>query len=150
MEAAIALSHEAIRTGRGGPYGAVIVKDGKIIGRGMNEVASLNDPTAHAEMTAIREACRSLGSWNLSGCDLYTSCEPCPMCLAAIYWARVERIYYGNSREVAAQFGFNSQYLYEEVAKPHNERQIDMVIMMSQAAIAAFEEWADRSNQQAY
>ncbi|MEL7313962.1 MAG: nucleoside deaminase, partial [Cyanobacteria bacterium J06559_3] len=121
MEEAIALSFEAIRSGRGGPYGAVVVKDGEIIGRGMNEVTSTNDPTAHAEMTAIREACKYLDSWNLEGCELYTSCEPCPMCMGAIYWARLDRIYYGNTKEVAARFGFNSQIFYDELALPCNQ-----------------------------
>lgn len=150
MEAAIALSFEAMRSQRGGPYGAVIVKAGEIIGRGMNEVTSLNDPTAHAEMTAIREACHYLKQWNLSGCELYTSCEPCPMCMGAIYWARLDRVYYGNSKEVAAQFGFNSQIFYDELAKPRGQRQMPMFPFMQQEAIAAFEEWASQPNRRAY
>ena len=150
MAAAIALSQEAIRSGRGGPYGAIVVKSGEIIGQGMNEVTSLNDPTAHAEMTAIRQACEQVGNWNLSGCELYTSCEPCPMCLGAIYWARLERVYYGNTKEVAAQFGFNSQFFYDEVAKPRGARQITMQPLMSEAAVAAFEEWKNSPNQQPY
>lgn len=150
MEAAIALSFEAMRSQRGGPYGAVVVKDGEIIGQGMNEVTSINDPTAHAEMTAIRQACEKLNQWQLSGCELYTSGEPCPMCMGAIYWARLDRVYYGNSKEVAAQFGFNSQFFYDEIAKPRGQRQMPMFPMMSDAAIAAFEEWEQRSDKQLY
>ena len=150
MAAAIALSKQAIREGRGGPYGAVVVKDGVIVGRGMNEVTSVNDPTAHAEMTAIRQACEQLGSWNLAGCELYTSCEPCPMCLGAIYWARVDKIYYGNTKEVAARFGFNSQYFYDEVAKAREDRQIAMVLLMPEDAITAFEEWEQQRDRQSY
>lgn len=150
MKAAIALSLEAIRAGRGGPYGAVVVKDGEIIGQGMNEVTSTNDPTAHAEMTAIRQACERVGNWHLAGCELYTSCEPCPMCLGAIYWARLDKVYYGNTKEVAAQFGFNSQYFYDEVAKPREQRQLSMQPLMAEAAVAAFEEWKSQPNQQSY
>lgn len=150
MEAAIGLSFEAMRSRRGGPYGAVVVKDGEIIGQGMNEVTSLNDPTAHAEMTAIRQACQHLGKWNLSGCELYTSCEPCPMCMGAIYWAHLNRIYYGNSKEVAAQFGFNSQVFYNELAKPRGQRQVPMFPLLGQTAIAAFEEWANQTDKQSY
>ncbi|MEL6381043.1 MAG: nucleoside deaminase [Cyanobacteria bacterium J06626_18] len=150
MEEAIALSFEAIRSGRGGPYGAVVVKDGEIIGRGMNEVTSTNDPTAHAEMTAIREACKYLDSWNLEGCELYTSCEPCPMCMGAIYWARLDRIYYGNTKEVAARFGFNSQIFYDELALPCNQRQVRMVPYMSEEAVAAFGEWESQTDKEEY
>ncbi|MBD0268957.1 MAG: nucleoside deaminase, partial [Cyanobacteria bacterium Co-bin8] len=121
-----------------------------IIGRGMNEVTSLNDPTAHAEMTAIREACQALGSWQLTGCELYTSCEPCPMCLAAAYWSRVERIYYGNSREAAARFGFSSQNIYDEVAKSQEDRSLPMVPLMQPEALEAFEEWVNKADRKGY
>lgn len=150
MEAAIALSFEAMRLGKGGPYGAVVVQDGKIIGRGMNEVTSTNDPTAHAELIAIREACAHLGSWHLEGCELYTSCEPCPMCMGAIYWARLDRVYYGNTKEVAAGFGFNSQIFYDELALPREERQITMVPLMADEAVAAFEEWEAKADKEEY
>lgn len=150
MAAAIALSKEAIRSGRGGPYGAVVVQGSEIIGQGMNEVTSLNDPSAHAEMTAIRQACERLGTWNLANCELYTSCEPCPMCLGAIYWARLGTIYYGNTKEVAAQFGFNSQYFYDEVAKPREQRQIKMLPLMPEDAVTAFEEWQNQPDKQTY
>lgn len=150
MEAAIALSFKAIRSGRGGPYGAVVVKDGEIIGRGMNEVTSINDPTAHAELTAIREACAHLKSWNLEGCELYTSCEPCPMCMGAIYWARLDRVYYGNTKEVAAGFGFNSQIFYDELALPREDRQVTMVPLMTEEAVVAFEEWDNKTDKEEY
>ena len=150
MEAAITLSFEAMRSQRGGPYGAVVVKNGEIIGQGMNEVTSINDPTAHAEITAIRQACERLDQWQLSGCDLYTSCEPCPMCMGAIYWARLDRVYYGNSKEVAAQFGFNSQFFYDELAQPCGQRQLPMFPLMSKVAITAFEEWKTRVDKQLY
>lgn len=150
MEAAIALSYQAMREGRGGPYGAVVVKDGQIIGRGMNEVTSINDPTAHAEMTAIREACQSLGSWQLSECELYTSCEPCPMCMAAIYWARLDTIFYGNTKEDAARYGFNSQTIYDELARHRADRQVAMVPLMQEEALAAFQEWRDKPDKQGY
>jgi tRNA(Arg) A34 adenosine deaminase TadA len=150
MEAAIDLSFEAIRDQRGGPYGAVVVKDGAIIGRGMNEVTSIHDPTAHAEMTAIRQACDRLKQWDLSGCELYTSCEPCPMCLGAIYWARLDRVYYGNTKEVATKFGFNSQYFYDELAKPRGQREMPMFPLMADEAIAAFEEWENQPEKSSY
>lgn len=150
MQEAIALSLDAIRTGKGGPYGAVVVKDGSVIGRGMNEVTSMNDPTAHAEMTAIRQACDMIQSWQLPGCELYTSCEPCPMCMGAIYWARLDRVYYANTKETAAQFGFNSAYFYEQVASTPDQRDMPMILFMSEAAIAAFEEWSDKTDKQSY
>jgi guanine deaminase len=150
MQQAIALSFEAMRDNRGGPYGAVVVKDGQVIGRGMNEVTSLNDPTAHAEMTAIRAACLTLGHWQLEGCELYTSCEPCPMCLAAIYWAKLERVYYGNSKEAAARFGFSSQYIYDQVALPRSQRQLPLELLLPAEAVVAFEEWAAKADKQTY
>ncbi|MEL6223120.1 MAG: nucleoside deaminase [Cyanobacteria bacterium J06627_8] len=150
MQEAIALSLEAIRTGKGGPYGAVIVKDGNIIGRGMNEVTSQNDPTAHAEMTAIRQACQVTQSWQLPGCELYTSCEPCPMCMGAIYWSRLDRVYYANTKETAAQFGFNSAYFYEQVSASPAQRDLPMIPFMPEEAIAAFKEWSSKTEKQAY
>lgn len=150
MQEAIALSFQAMRSGKGGPYGAVVVKDGQIIGRGMNEVTSLNDPTAHAELTAIREACRAVQSWQLQGCELYTSCEPCPMCMAAVYWARLDTVYYGNTKEQAAAFGFNSDYIYEQIARPHDQRDVSITPLMADEAIVAFEEWAQKSDKMSY
>ncbi|MEM9002133.1 MAG: nucleoside deaminase [Cyanobacteria bacterium P01_F01_bin.86] len=150
MEEAIALSFEAMRSGKGGPFGAIVVKGDEIIGRGMNEVTSRNDPTAHAEMTAIRQACAHLNSWNLEGCELYTSCEPCPMCMGAIYWARLTRVYYANTKEVAARFGFKSQIFYDELSLPCAERQVQMIPSMPEEAIAAFEEWESTTDKEEY
>ncbi|MBD2099758.1 nucleoside deaminase [Leptolyngbya sp. FACHB-261] len=150
MQEAIALSLHSMRTGKGGPYGAVVVKDGEIIGRGMNEVTSRHDPTAHAEMTAIREACQSLQSWQLLGCELYTSCEPCPMCMATIYWAKLARVYYANTKEDAAQFGFNSLSIYQELALPIERRQLPMDQLMQEQALVAFEEWQNKADKAPY
>lgn len=150
MAEAIDLSFEAMRSGKGGPYGAVVVKDGQIIGRGMNEVTSRNDPTHHAEMAAIWEACKTLNTWKLEGCELYTSCEPCPMCMAAAYWARIDRVYYGNTAETAAAYDFNSKTIYDELAKPRDQRQIPMEPMMQSEALAAFEEWANKPDKATY
>jgi len=150
MEAAIALSHQAIQEDRGGPYGAVVVRNGEIIGRGMNEVTSLNDPTAHAEMTAIREACARVGAWQLQDCEIYASGEPCPMCMAAIYWAGIPQVYYGNSAETATEYGFNSQSIRAEIARDRADRRVIMTQLMAAEALAAFEAWAQKSNKQAY
>jgi guanine deaminase len=150
MGEAIALSFTAMRSGKGGPYGAVVVKDGQVIGRGMNEVTSRNDPTHHAEMAAIWEACQTLNNWKLEDCELYTSCEPCPMCMAAAYWARIKRVYYGNTAATAAAYDFNSQAIYAELAKPHDQRQLPMEPMMQAEAIAAFDEWANKADKAPY
>lgn len=150
MEAAIALSLESVQTRKGGPYGAVVVKDHTIIGRGMNLVTLTHDPTAHAEMLAIREACDRLQTWQLVGCELYTSCEPCPMCLAAIYWARLDRVYYANTKETAAAYGFGSQAIYQELALPLNQRQLPLIQLLPTAAEAAFEAWANQPDKQPY
>lgn len=150
MQAAIDLSLQSLRLGKGGPYGAVVVKNGEIIGRGMNQVTSSHDPTAHAEMSAIREACQTLESCHLSGCELYTSCEPCPMCLAAIYWARLDRVYYANTKEAAAQFGFNSLSIYQQLALPLEDRNLSMIQLMPTEALVAFQEWSDSVNKQEY
>ena len=124
MQEAIRLSMDNVSSGKGGPFGAVIVKDGKIIARGANEVILTKDPTAHAEVVAIRNACNTLQSFQLDGCDIYTSCEPCPMCLGAIYWARPDRLFYANSKEDAAAIDFDDQFIYEEIAKPIAERKL--------------------------
>ncbi|MGB3496145.1 MAG: nucleoside deaminase [Elainellaceae cyanobacterium] len=150
MEEAIALSFDAMRTNKGGPYGAVVVKDGQVIGRGQNRVTSLNDPTAHAEMLAIREACQAVESWTLPGCELYTSCEPCPMCMAATLWAKLDVVYYGNSKETADQFGFNSSSLYAQVTKAPAERDLSMVPYMVDEAVEAFKEWVAKSDKKKY
>ncbi|HIK31918.1 MAG TPA: nucleoside deaminase [Oscillatoriales cyanobacterium M59_W2019_021] len=141
MQTAIDLSLYSIRSGKGGPFGAIIVKNGAIIATGHNQVTSTNDPTAHAEIVAIREACRILQNFQLTGCELYTSCEPCPMCLGAIYWARLDRVYYANTKTDAAQIGFDDRFIYEELDLPMGDRHLPMVQLMRQEALAAFLEW---------
>ena len=128
MLTAIRLAQTGVDAERGGPFGAVIVKDGEIIGEGYNCVTSTNDPTAHAEIVAIRNACQKLNSFQLEDCVIYTSCEPCPMCLGAIYWAKFDKIYYGNSRKDAAKAGFNDDFIYDEIPLPLSERKIKMVL----------------------
>ena len=141
MRHAIRLSAERMRAGFGGPFGAVIVKDGDIVAEGWNMVTSKNDPTAHAEVTAIRRACEKLDTFSLAGCEIFTSCEPCPMCLAAIYWARLDRIYFANSREDAAAIGFDDEHIYGEVAKPIEDRVIPTIKLAMPEAEAVFAEW---------
>ena len=141
MARAIELSLENVRFGRGGPFGCVIVNQGNVLAEGVNQVTATNDPTAHAEVLAIREACRKLRGFELRGCDLYSSCEPCPMCLGAIYWARLDKIYFGNSAEDAAKFGFNDSEIYGQLTQPSAQRAIPMTQMMRAEAMAAFCEW---------
>jgi guanine deaminase len=141
MRRAIALSLDMMRTGRGGPFGAVVVKDGKIVAEGYNRVTSANDPTAHAEIVAIRGACQALETFDLTGCEIYTSCEPCPMCLGAIYWARLGRIYYANDRQDAAKVGFRDDFLYDEIPLPLQQRAIPTEPLLRDEGRAAFEEW---------
>jgi tRNA(Arg) A34 adenosine deaminase TadA len=142
MRAAIALAEKNVADGVGGPFGAVIVRDGEIIGEGTNLVTSANDPTAHAEVVAIRRACEKLGTYNLEGCEVYTSCEPCPMCLSAIYWARLDRIFYGNTKVDAAEIDFDDDFLYTEIPKPIAERSIPTEQMLHEESIKAFQAWA--------
>jgi guanine deaminase len=150
MARAIELSIESVRSGRGGPFGAVIVKDGSILAEGVNQVTSNNDPTAHAEVLAVRQACQKLGVFDLKGCEIYASCEPCPMCLGAIYWARLARVYYGNTAADAARIGFDDSLIYREIAQPHAERAIRMIQMMREEALAAFRAWEERSDKISY
>ena len=149
MTRAIELSIESAKT-VGGPFGSVIVKDNKIISEGSNEVTSLNDPTAHAEIVAIRNACQKLGTFNLSGCEIYTTCEPCPMCLSAIYWARIDKIYYANTREDAKNIDFDDSFIYLEVAKKINERKIKMKQMNREEALEAFKIWKNKEDKIKY
>ncbi|MBO6782727.1 MAG: nucleoside deaminase [Alphaproteobacteria bacterium] len=142
MRAAIALAEKNVADGVGGPFGAVIVRDGEIVGRGTNLVTSSNDPTAHAEVVAIRDACTTLGTFNLQGCEVYTSCEPCPMCLSAIYWARLDRIFYGNTKADAAEIDFDDAFLYDEIPLPLNKRAIPTEQMLHDESIKAFQAWA--------
>lgn len=125
----------------GGPFGAVIVKDGVIIACGVNRVTASNDPTAHAEVEAIRKASKKLNSFNLSGCDIYASCEPCPMCLAAIYWARIDRVFYGNTKEDAKAIGFDDSFIYDEIALPHQKRKLKFSQMLRDEAMEGFKKW---------
>jgi tRNA(Arg) A34 adenosine deaminase TadA len=150
MRRAIALSCESVASGAGGPFGAVIVRDGQIIAEGSNRVTSTNDPTAHAEVVAIRTACAALGRFDLRGCEIYTSCEPCPMCLASIYWARLDHIYYGNDRVAAAAIGFDDEFLYREVALPVSERNVPTEQMLGEEAQTAFDAWRDKPDKVAY
>jgi len=141
MQRAIDLSLQMMEAGRGGPFGAVVVKGRKIIAEGNNEVTSANDPTAHAEITAIRAACAALGKFSLDGCEIYTSCEPSPMCLGAIYWARIDRIYYGNTRVDAARIGFDDEFLYTELVQPPERRKIPMSRLLEAEAQEVFRAW---------
>jgi guanine deaminase len=141
MARAIELSLENVRSGRGGPFGCVIVKQEEVVAEGVNQVTASNDPTAHAEVLAIREACRKLGDFELRGCVLYSSCEPCPMCLGAIYWARVDKVYFGNLAEDAAKFGFDDSAIYAQLTRPPAQRTIPMTQLMREQALAAFREW---------
>ena len=150
MRAAIALAEKNVADGVGGPFGAVIVRDGEIIGEGTNLVTSANDPTAHAEVVAIRHACEKLNTYNLEGCEVYTSCEPCPMCLSAIYWARLDRIFYGNTKVDAAEIDFDDDFLYTEIPKPIAERSIPTEQMLHEESIKAFQAWAVSENKVPY
>lgn len=150
MREAIRLSIENVESGNGGPFGAVVVKDGKIIARGANQVTSTNDPTAHAEVVAIRKACEVLGSFQLDGCEIYTSCEPCPMCLGAIYWARPDKIYYANTKEDAAEISFDDQFIYEELDRPVSERKLFTEQMLRDEALMAFKKWSESSDKVEY
>ena len=141
MEQAIALATENVTSGRGGPFGAVIVRDGKVLASGANMVTADNDPTAHAEITVIRRACAALGTFRLEGCEIYTSCEPCPMCLAAIYWSHCSAIFYGSTAADAARAGFDDAFLYDEAKKPVEERKIPTINLMREKAISSFEAW---------
>jgi tRNA(Arg) A34 adenosine deaminase TadA len=150
MREAIRISLEKMRRNHGGPFGAVVVRRGKIIGRGWNRVTSTNDPTAHAEINAIREACRRLKTFQLDDCELYTSCEPCPMCLSAIYWARLKRVYYGNTRRDAAKIDFDDDLIYREVARPIARRKIPMKQLLRSEAFKVFAEWQAKPDRTPY
>jgi len=150
MQEAIRLSIEKMRAGQGGPFGAVVVKDGEIIGRGWNQVTSINDPTAHAEIVAIREAGRRLGTFRLEGCELYASCEPCPMCLSATYWARIGRLYFAASRQDAAAAGFDDERIYREIPLPIPERSLPTAQVLRELALAAFAEWQAKPDKVRY
>jgi guanine deaminase len=150
MKMAIDLSLQGMRENKGGPFGAIVVKDGVVIGKGNNSVASTMDPTAHAEVVAIRDACKTLNSFQLDGCEIYTSCEPCPMCLGAIYWARPSKVFYANTREHAAAIGFDDSFIYEEVKTEIPLRKIPMVQIGQDLALKVFEEWKNKPDKTEY
>ncbi|MDR0907228.1 MAG: nucleoside deaminase [Rikenellaceae bacterium] len=149
MREAIALSKESVARG-GGPFGAVIVRDGRVVARGSNSVTLLNDPTAHAEVSAIRAACSELGTFELDGAEIYTSCEPCPMCLGAIYWAGIGKIYYGNTKSDAAAIGFDDSFIYDEIALPPLRRKVPAVELLRAEALAAFRLWDEKTDKIEY
>ncbi len=150
MQVAIDLARKGMTNNEGGPFGAIIVKDGKIVGRGNNRVTSSNDPTAHAEVVAIRDACKNLNTFQLDDCIIYTSCEPCPMCLGAIYWARPKRIVYGCSRQDAANIDFDDEFIYQEIPLPVAQRSIPTEQQFQENAVKVFEEWAAKVDKTEY
>jgi len=150
MARAIQLSMDNVLQGRGGPFGALVVKGNAIVGEGVNQVTSTNDPTAHAEVLAIRESCKKLGVFDLEGCEIYTSCEPCPMCLGAIYWARLSRVYFANTAADASNIGFNDSLIYHEISQPHSLRKIPIIQLMREEALAAFRAWKDKPDKIEY
>ena len=149
MKKAIELSVENVENG-GGPFGAVIAREGKIIATGVNRVTANHDPTAHAEVSAIRAACQALGTFDLSGCEIYTSCEPCPMCLGAIYWAHLDKMYYGNDKHDAARIGFDDSFIYDELALPYTERRLVAEPLLEEEAEQAFRMWEEKTDKIAY
>jgi guanine deaminase len=150
MREAIKLAEDGMQSGRGGPFGCVVVRRGEVVGRGSNRVTSTNDPTAHAEVTAIRDACANLKTFQLADCELYTSCEPCPMCLSAIYWARIPTVYYGNTRADAAAIGFDDAFIYQQVPLPPEKRAIKMQSLLRKVALATFKRWAGKADKVPY
>lgn len=150
MQEAVNQSINGMKNNEGGPFGAIVVKNGEIVGRGNNKVTSTNDPTAHAEVVAIRDACKNLGTFQLDDCIIYTSCEPCPMCLGAIYWARPQKVFYGNSKIDAANIGFDDDFIYKELELPLNNRQIPFEQIGREDAIKAFEFWTEKIDKKAY
>jgi guanine deaminase len=150
MRRAIELAQNGVDNDQGGPFGCVIAMDGRIVGEGCNEVTSTNDPTAHAEIVAIRSACRNLESFQLTGCVVYTSCEPCPMCLGAIYWARPSAIFFAGTRQDAAAAGFDDELFYDELDRPNDERQLKMVSLLRDEAQQVFENWNAKADKVEY
>jgi guanine deaminase len=150
MRRAIALALENVRSARGGPFAALVAKHGSVIGEGANSVTATNDPTAHAEIVAIRAACRALGTFQLTDCELYTTCEPCPMCLGAIYWARPARVFYAGVAADAADAGFDDAFIYEELQRPLESRRIPMIQLMREESLAIFAAWKQQPNRTQY
>ena len=150
MKRAIELARAGMDNNDGGPFGCVVVKDGKVVGEGNNRVTSTNDPTAHAEVVAIREACRTLNTFQLDGCSIYTSCEPCPMCLGAIYWARPSQVFYACTREDAAAVGFDDDFIYDEVSLPNQDRERVMINLLRDEGVALFQAWDAKADKIVY
>lgn len=150
MLRAIELARKGMENGAGGPFGCVVVKDGEIVGEGSNLVTSTNDPTAHAEVVAIRNACQNLNSFQLEGCEIYTSCEPCPMCLGAIYWARPAKMFYAATHEDAARIGFDDQFIYEEIEKPISARKIESINFLREESVKVFAAWSNKPDKIEY
>ncbi|HET8838919.1 MAG TPA: nucleoside deaminase [Flavobacteriaceae bacterium] len=150
IQKAIELSKQGMDSHAGGPFGAIVVKDNEIIAEGFNQVTSKNDPTAHAEMVAIREACKKLGTFQLHDCIIYTSCEPCPMCLGAIYWARPKAVFYACTKEDAAEIGFDDHFIYEELEKPTDERRIKFLNIARENAKEVFDQWKNKEGKKEY
>lgn len=150
MEEAVALAVDNVRAGRGGPFGALVVREGEVVARGANRVTTANDPTAHAEVEAIRAACAQLGTFQLTGCTLYTSCEPCPMCLGAVYWARLDAVYYAATQAEAAAAGFDDAFIYDELARPAAARRLPMARLCADLGERPFEAWRAFAGRVAY
>ncbi len=150
MQYAVALSRRGMEQGDGGPFGSIVVRGEEIVGEGWNQVLCENDPTAHAEVMAIRDACKRLGTFQLTDCEIYTSCEPCPMCLGAIYWARPSKVYYANTKEDAAAINFDDSFIYREITKPHEEKKIPLIALRDENALEVFRQWAAMNNKTLY
>lgn len=150
IQEAIKLSQYGMEHNKGGPFGVVIVKNGKIVGRGYNKVTSENNPILHAEIVAIQDACKKLGTFDLSGCEMYASCEPCPMCLSACYWAKIDKLYFANSRKDAKNIGFADDFIYDEIPLSIEERSLDTEVLENSEAIKVFEEWAKKQDKIKY
>ena len=150
MQRAIDAAVHNVRSGAGGPFGAVIARGGEVLSIGVNSVTSTNDPTAHAEIVAIRHACRALSTFDLTGCEIYTSCEPCPMCMAAIYWARLDRVYFGATAADAAAAQFDDSFIYEELKLPHHRRRIPLIPLLRENALQPFREWQNKTDRIPY
>lgn len=150
MREAVNAALKGMNDNEGGPFGCVVVKDGKIVGRGNNKVTSNNDPTAHAEVIAIRDACKNLNSFQLEGCEIYTSCEPCPMCFGAIYWARPDKVYYGSGQEDAAKIGFDDEFIYKEIELSYDKRSIPFEQLSRDIALEPFDKWREKDDKTKY
>jgi len=147
---AVDLSRKGMENGDGGPFGAIVVKGEDVVGRGWNQVLLLNDPTAHAEVVAIRDACKQLGTFQLHDCEIFTSCEPCPMCLGAIYWARPQRVYFANTKDDAAAIDFDDSFIYKEIAVPHSDKKIPFISFPDADALQVFREWKEKGDKTLY